>query len=42
VNDKLEWKEKGSYGLKSLGICMDILLATIKHPPEYSIYGMKF
>jgi len=42
VNDKLVWKERSNYGLESLGICMDILLATIINPAVYSIYGLKF
>jgi hypothetical protein len=42
VNDKLVRKERSSYGLESLEICMDVLLATIRHPAEYSIYGLKF
>jgi len=42
VNDKLVWKQRSTYGLESLGICMDALLATIRHPAVYSIYGLKF
>jgi hypothetical protein len=42
VNDKSVWKERSSCGLESLGICKDVLLATIRKPVEYSIYGLKF
>jgi hypothetical protein len=40
VNDKLVWKERSSNGLENLGICMDGLLATVRNPAGYSIYGL--
>jgi hypothetical protein len=42
VNDRLVWKERSSYGLESLGICMVVPLAAVRHPAVYSIYGLKF